>query len=240
MSDENLESNSPEGSAGQPTPPTSSGANVQQPSSFDADALLKLVEPLIERKVQSVKDRRIAELEKTVSGIQPVLERFKGLVPDDKLREIQKDLEFEDLKKRVYGNEPTGAPAGGNQPESAAGLDNSVLNDVFGLVESQFEPNDVAYAALKTVHGNDRLSLLKSAIQLRKQQLNVKPAGPANALPPSGGAGGGAQPSVQESTNNFIKAMRAAPRGPKGDSERRALKDKAIREGVDVHNIDFT
>jgi len=121
MSDEILESNSSDGSGGSPDQPVSSGENVQPTSSFNPDDLLKLLEPLIDKKVQSVKDRRIAELENTVKGIQPVLERFKGLVPDEKLREIQKDLEFEDLKRKVYGTEiPTSEPEIGTQKANAA------------------------------------------------------------------------------------------------------------------------
>lgn len=161
MTDENLESNSPEGIAGSPNPNNSQGQSVQQSSGFDAEAMLKQLEPLIEKKVQSVKDRRIAELEKTVSGFQPVLERFKGIVPDEKLREIQKDLEFEDMKRRVYGENPTSASEVGSQKSAAAVTAESVL------LKAGVTANDPAIA--KWIQENGTEDLVSLAVFAGKQ-----------------------------------------------------------------------
>src|SRR3990167_7012797 len=107
MAKENLESDQQAGSGGTTTSTASQNAGDKQASTFNAEELLKVLEPLIERKVQSVKDRRFAEQEQFRSEFQPLLERFKDLVSPEKLKEIQKELEFEDLKRRVYGEKPT-------------------------------------------------------------------------------------------------------------------------------------
>ena len=107
MAEENLESGQQAGSTSTTSSGASQTAGDEQISTLSAEQLLKVLEPLIERKVQSVKDRRFAEQEQFRSEFQPVLERFKDLVSPEQLKEIQKDLEFEDLKRRVYGEKQT-------------------------------------------------------------------------------------------------------------------------------------
>ena len=136
MTDEIQESNSPSGSAGSPNQTTSQGQGVQPTSAFDADQLLKQLEPLIEKKVQSVKDRRLGEFDKRLGDAETVLGRVKELIPADKFRELEKDLEFEELKRRVYGEQPqTGASVTGTQQTSAA-VDTAKVFSLLNLPEN--------------------------------------------------------------------------------------------------------
>jgi len=130
MASEIQESIPTEGSAGSPNPSASQGSGVQPTSGFDAKALQE-IEHLIERKVQSVKDRRFDEQGKRLGEVESVLERVKGLIPDKEFKELKKDLEFEDLKRRVYGD-PQDAPQSGKLQERVA-VDAQKVIEEFGL-----------------------------------------------------------------------------------------------------------
>lgn len=178
MSDENQESSSALGSAGSPTSSASQSANVQPTSGFDADHLLKQVESLIEKKVQSVKDRRFDEMGKRLGDAETVLERVKGLIPADKFRELEKDLEFEALKKQVYGTPSTGAPAVGNQQASAAVETDKVIAEL-GLPQT-----DPEVILLKTQNAN-ALEFAKLAVRKAKSPQPSdadRPATPASPV----------------------------------------------------------
>lgn len=220
---DNLESNSPNGSTEPPASPTSAGQNVQQPSSLSEEELLKRLEPLIDKKVQSVKDRRIAELEKQVSGFQSVLERFKGLVPDDKLREIQKDLEFEDLKQKVYGTEKqTSEPVAGSQQMSAADLASSII------AKAQLDANVPEVIELIRTAGNDPVEFAIKAGELKARMAN-KPAPTAANAPVLQTSTGSGEAWNFEAKNARFRELQKFPSKHKDEI-------KKLKQELEEHN----
>lgn len=156
-----LEGGQSDGLQNSPSSASSSAPGDKSPSQFDPEQLLKQVETLIEKKLQSQKDRRIAKLEETVSQFAPVLERFRGLVPDDKLEGIQRDLELEDLKKRVYGQDQTRVPETRQSEEKPTDEMVKAIDEVM-----QLPGNDPRVADLKLRHGNDPVAYMREAAKL--------------------------------------------------------------------------
>lgn len=178
----NVESGQTEGIEEAPTSSNSNGGGDKQTSQLDAEQLWKAVEPFIEKKLQSTKDRRIAQLERTVNEFQPILERFKGIVPDAKLAEIQRDLEFEDIKRRVYGEEQSSGSAAGNQQNNAAVDLAAVVDEVLGL-----PANDSRVTDLKLKYANNPKEYLSQSLQLLAKLGDQRESTPAEQPIVSGG-----------------------------------------------------
>jgi hypothetical protein len=183
MGDKNLESSQLEGTEGAPSSEGSQKPGGQQTSSLNPEDLLKQVESLIDRKLQSTKDKRFAQLERTVNEFAPVLERFKGLVSDDKLAEIRKDLEFEDLKRRVYGDGQSSDRQEGNQPDNAASQLTAIIDEMLEL-----PTNDSRVTDLKLKHGNDPKAYLSEGLKLFAKLGEQRESTPAEQpMSPGGG-----------------------------------------------------
>ena len=228
MTETNQESNSTLGNGGQANPPASQSANVQPTSTFDAEALLKSLEPLIEKKVQSVKDRRFDDIDKRLGGAEAIMERVKSLIPEDKFNELKKELEFEELKRRVYGEAPTGAPKpSGTQPSGAALQTAREIVSKLGLQES--EP-DVALLIAK--HESDPVQL---AIELTKHSNKPRPAPtPASVSPQPG------QPSEPASQDALRKNYIADMKSAKGNrSQLVKLAEEYRAKGFDTGSVDL-
>jgi hypothetical protein len=191
---ENLESSSTLGSTGAPSSDVSQGQNVQPPSTFDASKLPEQLESLVskavEKAVQSQKDRRFSEIEKTLGDFKPVLERVKGLLTPEQLaqfNQIQRDAEIDELKQTVQKLTQTGAPAVGNQQSTAA-------NDAQRILQAaQLDANTPEVLDLIRQYGNDPVTLAVRAGELRAKAAN-KPSPSAaesasiltESAPPSG------------------------------------------------------
>lgn len=213
---EKVEGGQTDGTQDRPSPESSSATGVQQPSSFDTEALLKLVEPLIEKKLQSGKDRRIARLEKAVSEFQPVLEKFRGLVPDEKLSEIQKDLEFDELKRKVYGDETTREdPPARQQAETPTAEMVKAIDEVL-----QLPANDPRVTDLKVRYGNDPAAYMKEGAKLLGQIGLQREPTPAEV--PSTTPGAVSRPSenpiqnIEDSRTLYRMAAQQIAKGQKG------------------------
>ena len=177
MTDEIQESNPPAGSADSPNQTTSQGQGVQPTSAFDADQLLKQLEPLIEKKVQSVKDRRFDDMDKRLGGAETVLERVKELIPAEKFNELKKDLEFEELKRRVYGEQPqTSVPVTGTQ-QAIAAVDTAKVFSLLNL------PENAETTALKARTYGSEAEVAVAALRYMEAQKS-KPT-PTNADVPT-------------------------------------------------------
>lgn len=172
-------------SEGTPNPPSSEGSpdGGQRPSQIDTAELLKLIEPLIDKKMQSTKDRRIAKLEQTVSSFAPVLEKFKGLVPDEKLDQIQRDLEFDDLKRRVYGEPSSEETPARQQAETPADDVVSAIDEVL-----QLPANDPRVTDLKLRFGKDPAAYMREGAKLLGQIGVQREPTPAEVPPTTPGA----------------------------------------------------
>ena len=232
MSD-NLESNSPEGSAGSPNLDASKGKNDSSLSTFDVSKLPELVESLVsksvEKAVQSQKDKRFSTIEKDISDFKPVLEQVKNLLTPEQLKEynrIQKDVEFEELKKAVYGNNPNGTPTNGT-PKSTAEEVQSIFKE-FGV-----DPNHPEAHTLFNLKG---VELYKGVAQLAIKSKST-PVDSSEA--PSLQGRPAPQAGIKELTAKYQQDILATPRGKSGDSIRRQLKEQARKNGVPVDSIAF-
>lgn len=102
MSDPNTEVSDPTGGQELPTPSFSeSGAS---PTSTDADALVsKLIaqlEPIIERKVQSQKDKRFSEMEKVLGGRSKILAELESEGVNIS-KEVRTQMEIRELREQI-------------------------------------------------------------------------------------------------------------------------------------------
>lgn len=147
-------------------PPSSETSNekVTPTSPSDAESLWKQLKPFVARELQSQKDTRIGKLESTVKAFEPVLARVKDLIPADKFQALQRDLEFEDLKARVYGTETeteSSAPVVGKQTDNATREVERVVDSVLEL-----PANDPRVTKLKETFGNDPAAYLREGLKL--------------------------------------------------------------------------
>lgn len=112
-----------EGDLSEQTPNQPDGAvtqkGVKQPS-----VTSKSVEQELEdlkkqvRSLQGEKDRGVSKLKNEFEGYKPLLEAIKGFVPAEQLPQVERELEYQDLKQRVYGTsqrEQTEPLSGGTQ-----------------------------------------------------------------------------------------------------------------------------
>lgn len=194
MTEENLESSQAAGSEGTTNSVASQGSGVEQSSTFDANQLLErlvpALEPLIDKKIQSLKDRRLTDFgEELKSEFSPVLERFKDLVSPEKLEQIKKDLEFEELKRRVYGEEKR------TDEKSQAGNLHSLAGELAQVVaENKLNADDPKVNALLQKYKDNPL---KAAVELTRYATEI-----ASAPPPDPSA----SPSMtasQPATSNY-------------------------------------
>lgn len=232
---DNLESNSQAGSAGSPNPDVSSAGNVQPTSTFDASKLPEQLESIVakavEKAVQSTKDRRFSNIEKQLDDFKPVMERVKEILTPEQLaqmNQIQRDAEFEELKRTVYGQPQTGTPKTGT-PQGTATIGTTDILNTLGLdgndpevIEKVLKSGDPAQAALNAA---------KIAVQR------------ANQTPPSLSASAsidGTPPKPADASalkSEYIKEI-SANRG-KRDAIK-AIQEKYRKMGFDPGSVGFS
>lgn len=234
MTDETLESNSGSGNAGSPNPSASPAGNGSSTSTFDPqkmpEQLESYVSKAIEKALQSTKDKRISGIEKTLDDFKPVMEQVKALLTPEQLREfnqIQRDAEFEDLKRRVYGNTSTSTPAIGNQESAAVDV-----AKVFGERGLDLKDPQVALVANMKYASPQEAEL--AAYKLRDRLAATPTHNPAQdvsivgkSTPPQ---------NVDALTKQYQTDMIAA-RG-KPDAIRQ-IKEQAMKNGVPVDSVTF-
>lgn len=221
-----LDGNPPAGDPESPTPAASQGQG--QLSKDDIQALID----------------RLDATEKQVKGLQKGTDKQIGQVRDD----IKRILELKDkgldetqihrellIDQVLAGQSAPPAPVEGNQPEVSKAFDVETV-----VKAMDFPENDVAVAAVKKAYADNPQTLISELAKLKVAQVSVKPAGPAGALPPSGGQTVPNQKGQQELTSDYKKEMLAAPRGPSGDIKRREIKNRYIQLGVPIQSVDFT
>ena len=234
MANENLESGQAEGSEGTTNSDASQGSGDKQASTFSAEQVLEQLRETIKEEVgkatQSTKDKRFSEIEKKLGDFQPVLERFKDLVTPEQLKQIQKDLEFEDLKQRVYGEKQTSEPVSAGNTQAPA-VDAAKLFDEMGLDRKDPLVNTV----LAGLQGKD-----KDAVELAGYRLANKIQSSPAPTPAQGASLQGKPPVSQdvEARTTQYKTDMLAARG--NESQLTRIREQAIKDGVPVWTIDFS
>ena len=175
MTDTNLESGQTDGTA------NSAQTGDKPTSSFDEAKLLErigsLVETTIEKKLQSQKDRRFDKIEKTLGDFQPVLEKVKDLLTPEQLEKVQRDLEWDEMRRRT-GLLPTSQTSQVGNQQAAAVESKSDIAKELGLDE-----NDPEVAAILR-EGADPLKLAKVAIG-RANKPTPSPTGAPGMVTPT-------------------------------------------------------
>jgi len=186
MADENLESGQVEGNEGVTNPPVSQTPGDKPPSTFDADKLLdQLRVTIVEevgRAVQSTKDKRFSEIEKTLGNFQPVLERFKDIVSPEQLQQVQRDLEWEEVKRRVF--EQTGEPASAGNTAQAPAVDTAKVIRESGLLDM----NDPKVALLASKRFATETEVYAEIAKHLQAQRNAPSPTAAQQLADTGGS----------------------------------------------------
>ena len=133
MATDNPEVSDPTGGQELPTPSFSESS--ASPTSTDADALVsKLIaqlEPIIERKVQSQKDKRFSEIEKALGGRSKILAELESegvTIP----KEVRTQMQIRELEERLAGQTNQPAPVrddGSSQTKTATAEAIAALKD---------------------------------------------------------------------------------------------------------------
>ena len=173
MTDTTMESGQGSGTAN--SAPTGDKPTSQLDEAKLLERIRSLVESTIEKKLQSQKDRRFDKIEKTLGDFQPVLEKVKDLLTPEQLEKVQRDLEWDEMKRRT-GLSQTGQEQRGGSPQPAA-VENSAVK-ALGLDE-----NDPDVAAILR-EGGDTLRLAQVAIARASKPTPSPASAPAMGTPP--------------------------------------------------------
>lgn len=145
MAENQLESSPPEGQE-LPTPEFSESGASSTSSGADeiVSKLLPHLEQIIERKVQSTKDKRFSEIEKALGGRGKILAELESegvTIP----KEVRTQMQIRELEERLAGQPAQPAPAvdNGMSTQKAAVTDAIATLQKYGL-----DQNDPAFIEL--------------------------------------------------------------------------------------------
>ena len=170
MTDNHME-NTP-GTAAQPTPSASGTSSAMDVTKL-VEALTPHIESLIDRKTQSVKDKRIAGLQGEIDGFRNQLAQLKQLQSEG-WTEAQALRLMENQPKTVLQAEPQQTPTG--KPAQAASLEATVF-EVFG-----FSPNDPEIAKILR-DAPDPLAQVNNLAKLAQQRKGISTPNVAQQMP---------------------------------------------------------
>ena len=206
--------------------------------SVDADAIVSkltpILEQLVERKVQSTKDKRLSKIEKALGGRLDLLAELEEL-GQDVPKEVRSELRLRELEERLTQQSTQPAPArdDGSSQQKAA-----VTDAIAELSKHGLDTNDAGFIQLLRGQYKNRaefdLAVTRHVVAKLAPQKAASPADVVQA-PATGGVAG---KSVEALTSDYQKEMLAAKRGDK--TAIRAIKDKYIRLGVQVDHVVFT
>lgn len=175
-----------------------SNEKVTSTSPSDPESLWKQLKPFINREIQSVKDTRLGKLETDMKGVNAVLDKVKGLIPAEQFQTLQRDLEFEEIRRRVLGQEqPDSSDSdAGNNPKTAAGEIEKVVDSVLDL-----PANDPRVTKLKVDFGSDPAAYLRERLKLYATISSAQEESSPGEHPPA--SGGGAAPKNENPIANI-------------------------------------
>lgn len=197
------ESGSVDGADTPPVDQTSQQNDSETPSPVDVEALAKALMPTIEeivdRKTQSVKDKRIQSLENAVGGFESQLAEFKdltskGLSEEDALWRMR-------IESQLKMNEAPPEEQPGSQSTPAASVETQAILKALGLAENSPEVTKILRDT------NDTAAQLVAFVELTKSQTPAEP-NPA-AVQPSGGGD-----SVSQSADAIAEQLTEAQKDP--------------------------
>jgi hypothetical protein len=233
MAENQLES-SPSGEQELPTPSFSDQSDSSTSSGADeiVSKLLPQLEQIIERKVQSQKDKRFSEIEKALGGRSKLLAELEEAgVPITK--EVRAEMRIRELEERL--NQPQSQPVqarddGSSQQKTAT------TEAIAELKEQGLEVDADVIAIFRGQYKSRAEFDLAIQRHINRKLRPTKPANPADVVqaPVRTGA---TEKSVDALTDEYKTKMRAA-RGNK--SQLTAIRDEYVGKGVKTWEVDFS
>ncbi len=138
------------------------------------------IRSLFAREEQSVKDKRIGRIEKTLENYQPVLEKVSKLLTPQQMQEVQRELEMDELKARVFG-QPSSVAQAPAAPMPAVDETAKIVAESLGL--STADPEVVS--AVQSKRGTD---LIREIANISARRKAAPTPTPASAAAPAGGS----------------------------------------------------
>jgi hypothetical protein len=235
MADETQLESGQSGEQELPTPSFSDQATSSTSSGADdiVSKLLPQLEQMIERKVQSVKDKRISEIEKALGGRSKILAELESEgvnIPKD----VRTTMQIRELEERLA--QQTAQPAqkvdDGSSTQKAAVQDAIAKLSEFGL-----SSNDPAFIELLRGKYANRDAFDKAVLgHVVGKLAPQKPPNPADVVQAPARAGA-TDKGVDALTDEYKKQVRAA-RGNRAEIAR--LRGEYQKQGVPVHEVDFS
>lgn len=238
-----------------PKPSEVSGDSSISSSGVDEEAIFERLGPRIEqeveRRVQSIKDKRIGSLEKQVEGYGNLLGQLQGVLPDDVLAEHGERIQLAEDRKilRQLWERENQSPQQASTTTSVGNREwertQTALQDVFArkglLNEGESFENSRAYIEFYKANKAewdkmDHVERLSRAYDYADAQSDssskVSPAAIAQAP-----GGGQRDANEQDQLNNYIKEM-TENRGNKAAIL--AIQNKYREMGVPIENVGFS
>ena len=215
--------------------PTYSGASDDKPNSGSVPSqaeldkeLLTKIDSLVDKKLQSQKDRRWSELERQygeLADFRRVLDAVKAGEDPDKVYDT---LERQHLIREVNALKTSPSKASGKEP-------NQAYEEAVRLIKDAGLDNDPMVREVLGGTYNDPSEML-SAVAKKIIEKNHQPPSGVTAAQPNFAAA--PPPSVNQYTQEYKKEMMGA-RG-KGYAVGDAIKQKYRELGVDVDHTSFS
>jgi hypothetical protein len=218
-----------------PTPSFSDQATSSTSTGADeiVSKLLPQLEQMIERKVQSTKDKRISEIEKALGGRSKILAELEEAgVPITK--EVRAEMRIRELEERLTQppTQPAQAVDAGPSTQKAA-----VTDAIATLKRHELDPNDPAFIELLRGKYANRDAFDKAVLgHVVTKLAPPKPANPADVVQAPARAGA-TEKSVDALTDEYKQKVKAA-RGNRSEISR--LRGEYAGKGVNVHEVDFS
>lgn len=232
MAETPLESDqSGEGTLPEPTFSDNGGSSTSNGAEDIVSKLLPQLEQLIEKKMQSTKDKRIDRIEKALGGRDKILAELEEAgVPITK--EVRAEMRIRELEDRLNqpSTQPAQAPVDGSTGTKAAVTDAIAELNKFGL-----SSNDPDFLALLRGKYNNRAEFdLAVSRHVVGKLAPSKPANVADVIQ-SPARGGATDKSVDALKSDYLNEM-AGARG-KGYVFGDAIKQKYRKLGLNVDEI---
>ena len=226
-------SGSDESGEGLPTPQFSETA-PSSTSTDNADAIVSkltpILEALIEKKVQSTKDKRFSRLEQALGGRLDMLAELENegvTIPKD----LKSDMRVRDLEERLTQlTTPQPAPvvdAGTSTTRQA------VTDAVAELKNHNLDPNDADFIDLLRGNYSNRDAFDNKVARYVLGKVSPHPASPAGVVQ-SAATGGQPVKGREALKADYVKELQAV-RGSKASVK--AVQAKFKAQGLDVENI---
>jgi hypothetical protein len=230
----NVENPNLEGAEGNqpPVSPEQGKSIAGQPQSSHEFLELKQGYARLEKELKGLQSRQ----DKSTNEVQRFMEDVKG--------QMAKGLSLDEAEQAVHANRKAAEKDEllyqiatklgiGNSPQTVTGNNTNAADEAASVFsEYGIDPNDAEAVSLLELRGTELVKAV-SKLAIKRAKQSTPDSSEATAI-----TGNPPQPAGAEKlTADYIKDMRAA-RGKPADL--RAIKDKYLKQGVKVHEIDLT